>query len=228
MTTIEKQSLEEKLKSLSPMYAVLYVNKDGTLSGLIENSFSMDLSRERVNIFWSGKGYSMLGEHSVDGKSWAKQNCRTRGYFMVDLTSADCPIEVDFEGWISATSKFYKRNAKFKVKEGFDFSKQAKKAAIYEFLEVRNTAEREYRIKVQEASVILQNETEQVNKEFKKLRRKYESKAKRIAVDRQQCPKLPDGRYMNTGNSRATYDGLQLKWLTPSTVTYVVPWEELF
>lgn len=35
-------------------------------------------------------------------------------------------------------------------------------------------------------------------------------------------------RYMNTGNSRAIYDGLQLKWLTPSTVTYVVPWEELF
>lgn len=228
MTTMEKQSLEEKLKSLSPMYAVLYVNKDGTLSGLIENSFSMDLSRERVNIFWSGKGYSMLGEHSIDGKSWAQQNCRSRGYFMVDLTSEDCPIEVDFEGWVLATSKFHKRNAKFKVKEGLDFSTEAKKSAIYEALEIRNTAEREYRIKVEEASVILQNETEVVNEEFKNLRRKYESKAKRIAVDRQQCPKLPDGRYMNTGNSRATYDGLQLKWLTPSTVTYIVPWDDLF
>lgn len=233
------KTLDEKIKSLSPLYAVLYVNPDQTLSGLIEHSFCMDWDKNRVNIFWSGQAYSILGEHTLDGKKNAQHNCNRKGAFVVDLLADDCPIEVDWVAWLSATQKFYKRNAPFKMKEGFDFSEQAtqskideeyetKHKSVMELVSVRNKAESVYNEKMREAKKALDEATADVNLGFKKLRKKYQSKAKSIAIERGKCPKLPDGRYMNTGNSRITEYGIQLKWYSAGTVTYTVPWKDLF
>lgn len=228
------KTFEEKVKSLSPMFAVVCVNPDGTLSGLVENSFSMSKSADRVNVFWSGRGYSFLGEHNVDGKSWAKQNYNpARGWFMVELGTEDCPIEIDLVNWFNSTTKYTKRNALFKMREGFDFSEQAKEAAIREaydekhkaimdLVSVRDSAEEVYNEKMRAAKKVLEAATVDVNVGFKKLRNKYQSKAKSIAIERGKCPKLPDGRYMNTGNCRITSQGIQLKWFSAGTVVYTV------
>ena len=233
------KTFEEKMKSLSPLYAVLYVNPDATIAGLIEHSFSMGWSNDRVNIFWSGKAYSMLGEHMLDGKKDATSNCTRKGAFVVDLLSEDCPIEIDWLAWFNANSKFFKRNAPFKMKEGFDHSeraKQSKIAAVFaekhnvvkELVSVRNKAESTYKEKVREAQKALDLATSEVNVGLKKLSNKYQSKAKSIAIEKGKCPKLPDGRYMNTGNCRITNEGIQLKWFSVRPIVYTVSWEELF
>jgi hypothetical protein len=229
METTTEKTLSERLQELAPIYAVFTVNKEGEIFGLVEESFSMSLSKERANIFWSGKAYSNLGTtHVLDGKKWAEENCRQQGYFMLDLLSQDCPIEIDFEGWLKAETKYYKRNAKFKVKKGFDFSEKAKMASIFESVKIRQEAEREYYSKIRAAEKELSQATAVVNLEFKKLRKKYQFKAKCIAIKKGKCPKLADGRYMNTGNARVTNNGLELKWITPTLIKHIVPWEELF
>lgn len=237
-TTAEKlydgKTFDEKIQSLSPMYAVVCVNPDGTLSGLVEHSFSMDKSADRVNIFWTSK------KIDINGKQWAEHNCnKNLGWFVVDLTSADCPIEVDWLAWLNATYKFTMRNAPFKLREGFDFSEQAKEAtirenykqkhdAIMEFVSVQNKAEERYKETMRAAQKVMDAETAEIKPEIQKLRNKYQAKAKQIAIAKGICPKLPDGRYMNTGNSRITQYGVQLKWTSAGLITYTVPWKELF
>ena len=228
------KTFEEKIQSLSPMYAVVCVNSDGTISGLVENSFSLDKHKDRVNVFWTST------TRGIDGKSWAKGNCnKNRGWFMVELTAEDCPIEVDWLAWLNASYKFTMRNAPFKMKEGFDFSEQAKEATIREdydskhnvimdLVSVQNKAEDVYKEKMRAAQKILDAETAHLKDDFKKLRNKYQSKAKSIAIEKGKCPKLPDGRYMNTGNCRITEYGIQLKWFSGGTIVYTVPWKELF
>jgi hypothetical protein len=237
-TTTEKlydgKTFEEKIQSLSPMYAVVCVNPDGTLSGLVEHSFSMDKSAERVNVFWTSE------KRGIDGKKWATDNSnKANGWFVIELTAEDCPIEVDWVTWLSATYKFAQRNAPFKLREGFDFSVQAKEAtirenykqkhdAIMEFVSVQNKAEERYNEQMRAAQKIMDAETAEIKPEIKKLRNKYQAKAKQIAIAKGICPKLPDGRYMNTGNSRITQYGVQLKWTAAGIITYTVPWKELF
>lgn len=226
------KTFEEKLASISPMYAVVCVNPDGTLSGLVEHSFSMDKHESRVNVFWSNS--------DIDGKKWAESNCtKSLGWFVIELTAEDCPISVDWASWLNATSKFYQRNAPFTLKEGFDFSEQAKEAAIreeyeqkhkaiMEFVSVQRKSEDVYKAKMREAQKVLDAETAHLKDDFKKLRNKYQSKAKSIAIEKGKCPKTEDGRYMNTGNSRITEQGIQLKWFVGGPIVYTVPWKELF
>lgn len=107
--------LKHGLSRYLPIRVVIR-NVDGKLEGLTENSFSMDWSENRVNIFWSGKAYSLLGEHILDGVENAKHNARN-GDLVIDPLSDDSPIEVDWEKWLSSTTKYDKRNAPFKVKE---------------------------------------------------------------------------------------------------------------
>lgn len=228
------KTFEEKIASISPMYAVVCVNSDGTLSGLVENSFSLDKHANRVNVFWTSES------REIDGKKWAEHNCdKNRGWFVIELTAEDCPIEIDWLAWLNATYKFTQRNAPFKIREGFDFSEQAKEAAIREdydqkhkaimdLVTVRNTAEDVYKTKMREAQKVLDAATAHLQDDFKKLRNKYQSKAKSIAIERGKCPKLPDGRYMNTGNSRISEYGIQLKWFSGGTIVYTVPWKDLF
>lgn len=94
--------------------------------GYVELSFSMDWSDDRVNMFWSGKAHSILGEHDIDGEKWARHNFdivrRQRPDWrieMFDTLSEDCPVEIDRERWARAMfdgRKYDSRNAAFKMK----------------------------------------------------------------------------------------------------------------
>lgn len=107
--------LKYNLSRLLPIRVVLREN-EGKIEGLVENSFSMSWSDKVVNIFWSGKAYSMLGEHSLDAVADAQHNAKSDGK-VIDPLADDSPIEVDWEAWTKATTKFNQRNAPFKLKE---------------------------------------------------------------------------------------------------------------
>lgn len=119
-----EQEIKEKLQRFLPIRCVVRQhNVDRKVMGLVEHSFCMDWSDNRVNIFWSGKAYSILGEHTLDGVEWASGNCTptdgdliTPAEFVIDPLAEDSPIEVDWEKWLTATDKFTKRNAPFKTK----------------------------------------------------------------------------------------------------------------
>jgi hypothetical protein len=111
------EDLKSKLEKYQPIRVVLRIN-EGTVEGRVEHSFSMDWDATRANIFWSGKAYSILGEHQMDGVKWAKGNMNEldESQFLIDPLAEDSPIDVDWERWLAATDKFEKRNAKFTVK----------------------------------------------------------------------------------------------------------------
>jgi len=90
---------------------------------LIEHSFSMDWSTDRVLIFWSGKAYSILGELKLDA---AKEIISQQQHYAAkhpdwkieacDPLAEDSPVEIDWDRWLKALetgSKFDKRNAHF-------------------------------------------------------------------------------------------------------------------
>jgi hypothetical protein len=118
MQTDENKTFEVLKHNLSrylPIRVVIRHN-EGVIQGLVENSFSLDWSATRVNIFWSGKAYSMLGEHDLNGIENAKHNAKAAGDLVIDPLAEDSPIEIDWEKWLASTTKFDKRNAPFKVK----------------------------------------------------------------------------------------------------------------
>lgn len=100
------------LEPYKPMRVVLSEDADGQLCGLVENSFSIDWKPSHAKIFWSGKAYSIIGEHQLDGIKDAKYNAKTKGWVM-DPFDPLCPIEVDWVSWLTAESKWAKRNAPF-------------------------------------------------------------------------------------------------------------------
>jgi hypothetical protein len=106
----------DKLERFKPI-AIVLKREDRKLQGLIEHSFAMDWDKERVNIFWSGKAYSMLGEHMLNGPKAAQSNCRGSKEAVFDALSLECPVDIDWERWLAATNKFDKRNAYFTEKE---------------------------------------------------------------------------------------------------------------
>jgi len=57
----------------------------------------------------------MFGEHLINGVNDAKYNAK-EGDFVFDPLADDCPVEIDWARWLSATSKFGQRNAQFKIK----------------------------------------------------------------------------------------------------------------
>jgi hypothetical protein len=107
--------LKHNLSRFLPIRVVLR-KEDDTYKGLIENSFSMDFSETRVRVWWSGKAYSILGEHNLSGIEDAEHNAKP-GDLVIDPLAEDSPIEVDWEAWEKSTSKFDKRNAPFKLKD---------------------------------------------------------------------------------------------------------------
>lgn len=108
--------LKHDLSRFLPIRVVF--RKDGDkLKGLIENSFSMDLSDTRVRIWWSGKAYSFLGEHDINGIEDAEQNSKSSDDLIIDPFADDSPIDINWEEWFNADSKFRKRNAPFRLRE---------------------------------------------------------------------------------------------------------------
>ena len=112
---------QERLQRFLPVRAVIRRHADGSIEGLTEESWNMNWSQKRVNIFWSGKAYSMLGESLLDAQADAQQNCKkttatdlfTAQESVIDLMADDCPIAVDWKRWLNASHKYDKRNAHF-------------------------------------------------------------------------------------------------------------------
>lgn len=120
---------------IRPSYVVLG-ERDGHLVGIIERSFSMDLSDERVRIWWSSENaVSNFGiHHVVNGEKDAEyhrecfdQNHSEVGFQVFDLNAPDCPIDIDWAGYLEASApdsqklsgvkdKFGARNPKFHLR----------------------------------------------------------------------------------------------------------------
>ena len=107
--------LKHDLARFLPIRVVLR-KTDDKLEGLCEDSFSMSFSDKTVRIWWSGKAYSILGEHFINGIDDAEHNAKD-GDLVLDPFSDDCPVEIDWARWRSATTKYAKRNAPFKLRE---------------------------------------------------------------------------------------------------------------
>lgn len=107
--------LKHELARFLPIRVVLRKGDDGEITGLCEGSFSMDWSKHNVRIWWSGKAYSFLGEHNLNGIDDAEHNAKA-GDLVIDPLLDDSPIEVDWDRWQKATDKYGKRNAPFKIR----------------------------------------------------------------------------------------------------------------
>lgn len=108
--------LKYNLSRYLPIRIVLRKGEDSKLQGLCEDSFGMSMSNYNVRIWWSGKAYSILGEHNINGIEDAGHNAK-EGDIILDPLLDDCPVEVNWEKWTTATTKYDKRNALFTVKE---------------------------------------------------------------------------------------------------------------
>ncbi len=108
--------LKYDLGRLMPIRCVIQTSEDGVITGLTEESFSMGWETNRVNIFWSSKAYSILGEHVIDGVKGAEENAERLGGEVIDPLSPDSPIVIDWQKWRAATNKYDKRNAHFVIK----------------------------------------------------------------------------------------------------------------
>lgn len=88
-------------------------------NGYTEESFSMANSPERVRVWWSGKAYSILGEHTINGVKDAEEQLKTGDMLVFDPLDRMCPVELDFEQWLydmTTGNKYGSRNAKFTKK----------------------------------------------------------------------------------------------------------------
>ena len=104
------------LEKFKPIRIVMREDESRQLKGLVEHSFAMDFDEKRTCIFWSGKAYSILGEHTLDGEKWAKENAKPGDYVFDPLNSL-CPVQIDWPTWLTATDKFSKRNAPFTLRK---------------------------------------------------------------------------------------------------------------
>jgi len=112
--------LKAKLERYLPIGVVVTL-VDNKVHGIVEHSFSMADDPKRVRCFWSGKAYSILGEHQLNGMKDAAHNGKKSGEWVFDALSDECPIDVDWEKWLASLAqdpgdKFAKRNAPFTVK----------------------------------------------------------------------------------------------------------------
>lgn len=105
-----------ELQRFLPIRVVIRKGEDGVVQGLCEESFAMSMSPSNVRVWWSGKAYSILGEHNINGIDGAAQNAKD-GDMIINPLSEDSPIVIDWEKWLTATNKYSKRNAPFKIKE---------------------------------------------------------------------------------------------------------------
>jgi hypothetical protein len=107
---------------------------DNAYSALVENSFSMDWKTDSVRFFWSGKAYSILGTHELDGFQDAEdQRAHYQAKYpddvltVFDVRDTSLPIIIDWEGWQKNREygrqndprwrKFLARNPSFKMKD---------------------------------------------------------------------------------------------------------------
>lgn len=111
----------EELARFLPIRVVMRKDAEGRWLGITEETWCMSTSRERVNMFWSGKAYSILGEHQINGIEAAQGNAGP-GDTVIDPLDADSPIEINWRYWLDAMKvgakrKYDSRNAPFFLKE---------------------------------------------------------------------------------------------------------------
>lgn len=117
--TAEQQKL---LQRFLPIRISIRPTPDGSYEAVTELSMGMEWHRERANIWWSGKAYSMLGEHILDAIAETKGNVSTLGGQIWDPLDPACPVEVNLAYWLAAItggkarSRYDKRNAPFAVR----------------------------------------------------------------------------------------------------------------
>ena len=112
---------QARIERFLPLRVVIRRHADGSIEGLTEESWNMNWSANRANIFWSGKAYSMLGESVLDAEADAKHNCKkntasdlfTAQEMVIDPMAEDSPIAIDWKRWLNAAHKYDKRNAHF-------------------------------------------------------------------------------------------------------------------
>ena len=67
--------LRARVERLMPLRVVIRQYPSGATEALTEESWSMNWSDHRALVFWSGKAYSLLGEHLLDGVADAQAHC---------------------------------------------------------------------------------------------------------------------------------------------------------
>ncbi len=112
---------QDELARFLPIRCVFKRASDGALVGVTEENWNMAESRERVNIFWSGKAYSILGEHQINGAADAERNAGA-DCIVVDPLADDSPVEINWRYWLDAMKagerrKYDARNAPFFMKK---------------------------------------------------------------------------------------------------------------
>ena len=79
----------------------------------------MSTKQNEVRIWWSGKAYSILGEHNINGIDDAIYNNKKSDFLMFDPLDPMCPVNIDWESWLHGmvnNDKYSARNAKFTAK----------------------------------------------------------------------------------------------------------------
>jgi hypothetical protein len=115
------------VKEYFPIRVVLRFNDDGSIEGLCEDSFSMSWSTERVQVYWSGKAYSILGEHILDAQRDSEYNAKKyKNTFVFNPFDKLCPVKIDVVRWLNdmcIRNKYGARNAIF-VKKLFEVDEE--------------------------------------------------------------------------------------------------------
>jgi len=113
------------LEQFKPIRISLVRDPEGRWLGVVEHSMAMGTDRERVNIWWSGEAYSILGKHVLNAIDDTRNNPSTLNGEIFDPFDPACPVEINWSYWLRALreekrGKFDKRNAPFAVREEFD------------------------------------------------------------------------------------------------------------
>lgn len=120
-----EQTREEQRLALRGAIVLRKRRGDNAYEGLIEHSFCMDWSKDRVRFFWTGKAYwgdVPMGEIDglVDAHDQAKvyrQRYPEDIILVFDAHAEDLPIIIDWDFYSKARNKFDDRNVKFVMKE---------------------------------------------------------------------------------------------------------------
>lgn len=87
---------------------VLRRDKDqNSFRGLVEESFSMDWKEDAVRFWWTGKAYSILGEHQLDGRKDAEDQAQhyrekypASEFVVFDVRDPQLPVTLDWDRYL--------------------------------------------------------------------------------------------------------------------------------
>lgn len=110
--------LNEVLAVNAP-YRIILRKEKGVWQAVTEESFCMGTSDAFANVWWSGQAHSFLGKMKVCAQTDALSHVR-EGDVLYDPMDPMCPVNINWEAWVIAESKYFMRNAPFTVKPSED------------------------------------------------------------------------------------------------------------